>query len=105
MPRNSFFAANHYRLEIHGFKGKSKGIDHTANYRYKRTVLRSHPGKQYTSIYKFEPTGRYSEFSQLLANGSLNYRIRYNYNITEKKGEQAYYDKEDKPTIKKGVVI
>ena len=88
-----------------GLRGKVKELTIQQNYRYKKDGIAFTPWeKQYTSIYKFEPTGRYSEFSQLLANGSLNYRIRYSYNITEKKGEQAYYDKEDKPTIKKALL-
>lgn len=98
-------AQNTFDWKILELKGKVKSVTVQQDYRYKKNGTDFTPWeKQYTTIYQFNANGRYSEYRQLLANGSQNYKITYSYTPKAKTGEQAYFDKADKPTIKKSML-
>lgn len=87
-------------------KGKVKSVTVKQDYRYKKDGVNFTPWeKQFTTIYQFNSAGRYSEYQQLFANGTQYYWVSYSYDLKAKKGEQAFFDKENKPTIKKGVTF
>ncbi len=88
-----------------GLKGKVKSIVFLENYRYKKEGVFTEWGILYNRQYGFDNTGRYTEFVENFANGSLNYKMKYTYNAKEKKAEILYFDKEGKPTSKKISVL
>lgn len=85
-----------------GLKGNVKSLKNQWTYRYKKDGVNFTPWeKQQATIYQFNNSGRYAEFQELKADGTLSYRIVYSYKPKEKKGEQSYFGKDNQPTIKK----
>ena len=85
-----------------GLKGKVKSLKTQETYRYKKNGVDFTPWeKTYARNYLFDNTGRYTEFEEINADGTGGYRIRYNNKVKEKKVEESYFNKDDKPTITK----
>lgn len=82
-------------------KGKVKSITHLENYRYQKDGKYTEWGILYNKKYTFDNTGRYTEYTELTSTGALSYKIKYAYNAKEKKATVSYFDKDEKPTIKK----
>jgi len=82
-------------------KGKVKSFTLLENYRYKKDDKFTEWGILYNKKYAFDNTGRYTEYTELTAKGDLSYKIKYVYNAKEKIATISYFDKDEKPTIKK----
>ncbi len=82
-------------------KGKVKSLTHLENYRYKKEGKFTEWGILYNKKYEFDNTGRYTGYTELTPAGALSYKIKYAYNAKEKKATVSYFDKDEKPTIKK----
>lgn len=98
------YAQNNWKdLEL---KGKVKSVKYEETYRYKKNGVAFTPWeKTYTRTYTFDNTGRYLEFEERKADGTSGYRIKYNNKLREKLIEQNYFDKDDKATISKHVLL
>lgn len=89
-----------------GLKGKVKSLQTQETYRYKKNGKDFTPWeKTYSKSYLFDKTGRYTEFEEKSSNGSSTYKVKYTNNLKEKKITQAFFDKENNPTITKTVSL
>ncbi len=85
----------------HQLKGKAKSFALLENYRYIKDGKFTEWGILYNKKYFFDNLGRNTEYVEFYANGDLNSKIKYTYNTKEKVATISYFDKEEKPTIKK----
>src|SRR5687767_10961889 len=87
-----------------GLKGKVKSLQTQETYRYKKNGVAFTPWeKTYAKRYQFDKTGLYTEFEEKKSDGTTGYKILYTNKPKEKKIEQSYFDKDNKPTITKTI--
>jgi len=94
---NAAMAQQRTDLADFPLKGKVKSIQSKETHRYKKNGVFTPWEKSYGRLTLFNAQGYKTEFSEFLANDSLNYKILYNYFPKEKKSEQVYLNKEQKP--------
>lgn len=87
--------------KLNQLKGKVKSFTLLENYRYKKEGTFTEWGILNNKKYTFDNAGRYTEYVELTKTGSLYYKIKYTYQTKEKKATISYFDKDEKPTVKK----